>query len=461
MTPLITSYLSKYIKNIKPSDLQLSFWGGDVVLYNLELRPEAIEESLKDLVPFNLKSGCVKKLTMHIPWTAIGSEAITLSLESVECSVKLKNLKMSESTAAKPSESAPPSTTTIQPDDQSQQTPGYVQGLMNRIISNIKVDVQNMVVKVIEEESDMEMSFTVKSLQWYTTNSNWEAEYVYTDSSQGVYSICKRCIISNMTICLDQIGSGGQVEVYEEPFVPRCSLECRWMSRYEDGSLVENLIDVLSEELKFSVTEAQFSLFLHLLDWLLAMYYSYKKLKGRDDLENVGPEGEGARTIEEEEGNKPQVHVGSEANTPSPALSPVAESTEDMGWGAWMWSFVTPDGDELGTVKSVKQVSQPGLSLNLAVKNVTVDLKINQRRRNPVFFSSLKRISTQVMRMELLGCLAHISRVPSTTMLGVSAGIMSVNGWVGGTCPCRLKLKENQRHQHHDNFEETLVRMQQ
>ena len=32
ITPLLMSYLDKYVKNIKPSDLQLSFWGGDAVL---------------------------------------------------------------------------------------------------------------------------------------------------------------------------------------------------------------------------------------------------------------------------------------------------------------------------------------------------------------------------------------------------------------------------------------------
>ena len=44
ITPLLMSYVDKYIKNLKPSDLSLSLWGGDVVLYNLELRLDVLEK---------------------------------------------------------------------------------------------------------------------------------------------------------------------------------------------------------------------------------------------------------------------------------------------------------------------------------------------------------------------------------------------------------------------------------
>lgn len=44
ITPVLMSYVDKYIKNLKPSDLSLSLWGGDVVLYNLELRLDVLEK---------------------------------------------------------------------------------------------------------------------------------------------------------------------------------------------------------------------------------------------------------------------------------------------------------------------------------------------------------------------------------------------------------------------------------
>lgn len=51
ITPLLMSYVDKYIKNLKPSDLSLSLWGGDVVLYNLELRLDVLEKVRRISVP--------------------------------------------------------------------------------------------------------------------------------------------------------------------------------------------------------------------------------------------------------------------------------------------------------------------------------------------------------------------------------------------------------------------------
>ena len=450
ITPLITSYISKYIKNIKPSDLQLSFWGGDAVLHNLELRLEAIEELLKGLVPFHVKSGCVKKLTIHIPWTAIGSEAIIVSLDSVECSMKLKNLRLQSS--ARSTEPRPHQNITPTPTDEQGQMPGYVQGLMNRIANNIIIRVQNLVVKVIEEECDMLMSFSVKSLEWCAVNKRWRPEFLYSDSLQGDYELRKVCLVSDMTVCLDQIGSGGQVENYEEPFVYRCSLECRWMARYQNGYLVENGIEILSDEVAFSVTEVQFTLFLHLLDWLLAMYYSYKKLKGRDDL----VEQDEAERLESgmREKSSPPAQSKDEQTGIVQTKSPSPE--QEQGWGSWMWSFVTPDYDEGVTSKPVKPV--PALSLALLAKNIIVDFKMTHHRRFPVLFTTLKKPSSRVLRVEFVGCLARVNRVPSTTLLGVSVGIMSVNGWVGGVCPCKRVTEMTKKKRYvHQNFDESQV----
>ncbi len=44
ITPLLMGYVNKYIKNLKPSDLSLSVWGGDVVLQNLELNLDVLQQ---------------------------------------------------------------------------------------------------------------------------------------------------------------------------------------------------------------------------------------------------------------------------------------------------------------------------------------------------------------------------------------------------------------------------------
>ena len=440
ITPLLTSYLNKYIKNLKPSDLQLSFWGGDAVLKNLELKLDAIEEALRGVVPFELKSGRVKQLTIHIPWTAIGSEAIEVTLDSVECTIKLCNLRQQLSSLTPmetPLEKTTPRVTTDQP-----QAPGYVRGLLSRISNNIIVRVNNLILKVIEEETDILLSISIKELHMFTANEYWKRQFIYTDQLQEAHSLQKVAVVSGATVCLDVIGNSGQVEVYDEPILPQCDFECRWMASYHGNTLVENRVEILAKEITFSVSEQQFSSFLHLIDWFLAMYYSFKKLKGRDDQERSQ---DTERDASPSSSTEPTVSSSPEASIKSDDF----EQTQDS-WGAWFMSFVAPpsedNNDETGLTTPP---SSPSLSLGLYAQVLTIDFKVTQKRPHPVFFSSVRKPSRSVMLIEFIGCIARVDRVPTSTLLGVSVGIMSVNGWMKGMCPCNVVAMTTKK-RHHD-----------
>lgn len=43
ITPLLMGYLDKYVK-LRQEDFQLSLWGGDAVLNNLDLRLDELEK---------------------------------------------------------------------------------------------------------------------------------------------------------------------------------------------------------------------------------------------------------------------------------------------------------------------------------------------------------------------------------------------------------------------------------
>lgn len=62
VTPILMSYVNRYIKNLKPSDLQLSLWGGDVVLSKLELKLDVLEQVCYAYSSYSL-SLIYKKLT--------------------------------------------------------------------------------------------------------------------------------------------------------------------------------------------------------------------------------------------------------------------------------------------------------------------------------------------------------------------------------------------------------------
>ena len=440
LTPLLTSYLNKYIKNLKPSDLQLSFWGGDAILRNLELRLDAIEELLSSMAPFEMKSGNVKQLTVHIPWTSIGSEPIEITFESVECTIKLKDLSLSSKN--KPTETRQPAKET-QPSIDQPQAPGYLQGLISRISNNVILHVNNLLVKVIEEQCDLLMSVSVKQLNCCTANDNWEKAFVFTDSLRGDYHLHNLCFISDMTVCLDLVGSSGQVEVFESPFVPKCSLVCRLARYFKGGTFVETKLDVLCEgELHFSVSEQQFSLFLHLLDWLLAMYYSFKKLKGRDDNESSEEE-----LTTEQTKHSPSRSPKSGHKEVSGATKGSVDLEAQQNWGSWMMSIITGE-DEDETIEGNTVASPPPtLSLSVHAPSISVAFCATGCRQQPIFPSSFNkhRQTSQVVLARFTGCMARVVRAPSNAFLACSVGIMSVGAWVCGSCPCDEQTTPDRR----------------
>ena len=58
-------YVDKYIKNLKPSDLSLSLWGGDVVLYNLDLKLDVLEKVFVNFVTITLTITTYKYFTQN------------------------------------------------------------------------------------------------------------------------------------------------------------------------------------------------------------------------------------------------------------------------------------------------------------------------------------------------------------------------------------------------------------
>lgn len=59
--------------------------------------------------------------------------------------------------------------------------PGYVQSLINKIVSNIRIYCNNLILKYVEE--DIVLSMNVKLLMFESANDRWEAAYTgNTDS---------------------------------------------------------------------------------------------------------------------------------------------------------------------------------------------------------------------------------------------------------------------------------------
>ena len=442
ITPLLMSYIDKYVKNIKPSDLQLSFWGGAAVLKNLELRLDVLEQELR--YPLEFKSGKIRELMLHIPWNAIISRPVEVVIKDLEFVVKLKDIRTfspsggtSEEQRSQNESSAASQESTDGQKQAEEQTPG---GYMSRISHNVIFHIENLVVKVIEEECDMVLTINVGSIDHYATDEYWKRMFMYTDYYQGDYSLHKMFEVKDLVINLQTIESqsSGQGDGSREPFVQRCSFSCRLKYDYQGNVLAKKSTNVLFEAIDFSTDEQQFCLFIHFIDWILAMYYTSKRLKGRDDLPSSS-KAQASPEIPPSLTSEGYVDIQSPAVLPEEPSQYERSQGQNQGWGEWVWSFVgdTPDGGQQ-RLPGLDPSKPPSSTFAMFSKSVTINFKVTHQIQVPVFFS-VKSFTRPVLKVDFTGCMFQLDKEPSTQLFLVSVGIMSVEASVTGPCACVKK----------------------
>ena len=78
LTSVLNKLLGEYVHGISAKDISVAVFKGDVVLKNLRLKTEAL--NALDL-PFAVRSGLVGKLSLQIPWRALGKQPVVATIE--------------------------------------------------------------------------------------------------------------------------------------------------------------------------------------------------------------------------------------------------------------------------------------------------------------------------------------------------------------------------------------------
>ena len=303
ITPLLMGYVDKYVK-LKQEDFQLSLWGGDAVLNKLDLRLDAIEKAIK--LPISFKSGFIHELRIHVPWTKLGSEPVVVTINTIECILKLSDSSNDEreSVSSKSSasvKSAAASKPKIKRQETEELPPGYLQSLVNRILNNINIVINNLILKFVED--DIVLSMNVKSAECYSVNGDWTRSFIELTPAELVL---RRVVnFHDATLCLDKRNASGKIENYQDPLAYRCSITCRLYMLYD--SLHAKLpsstkLHFLCEKLDLSLTDTQVPMFFRLLELILAIYYGNLETNTSQGVQDAGLDVPESFTAEEVEG---------------------------------------------------------------------------------------------------------------------------------------------------------------
>lgn len=216
ITPLLIGYIDKYVK-LNKEDFQLSLWGGDVVLNKVDLRLDVIEEAIS--LPISFKSGFIHELRIHVPWTRIYSEAVVITVNTIECVLKLRSSSNDDvETASSKSDSSlakKPSTQPIRAAkiDEEDLPPGYLQSLLNKIINNVNIVINNLILKFVED--DIVLSLNVKSAECYSVDGDWARSFI--ELSLPDLMLRRILDLHDLTVCLDKRNADGKIESYQDP----------------------------------------------------------------------------------------------------------------------------------------------------------------------------------------------------------------------------------------------------
>ncbi|XP_041987845.1 vacuolar protein sorting-associated protein 13B isoform X2 [Aricia agestis] len=250
ISPILLSYVDKYVRDFKPADAQVSLWAGGVTLHNLVLKADVLQQEVS--LPFTLVSGRIHELLIQVPWTKIMSEPIIVTINTIECVLSLD-----------PPPDENPAQETSRPQE-VEAPPGYMQALIRRIVSNIAVRVNSLIVKYVHD--DIVLSLNVKKLTVDSVGTNWEP--VFADIDPQFPAIRRLVRLDDLTLCLDKTDSDGKIRFYQEPLLYRCQLDLRVLTKLVSASkrrATSLCIQLRSSKLAWGVTNEQLVLLLRLL----------------------------------------------------------------------------------------------------------------------------------------------------------------------------------------------------
>ncbi|XP_077951726.1 intermembrane lipid transfer protein VPS13B isoform X2 [Gasterosteus aculeatus] len=426
VTPLLMSYVNKYIKNLKPSDLQLSLWGGDVVLSKLDLKLDVLEQELK--LPFTFMSGHIHELRIHVPWTKLGSEPVVITINTMECILKLRDGAQDdhESGSSSTSRSVSDSSKAVAKPRRPQQAapsdpdlpPGYVQSLIRRVVNNVNIVVNNLILKYVED--DIVLSVNITSAECYTVDDMWERAFMDITAPELV--LRKVINFADCTVCLDKRNASGKIEFYQDPLLYKCSFRTRLHFTYDNiNSKIPSVIKIqtMVESLKLSITDQQLPMFIRILELIIALYYG--EIGGHKE-----GEGEEASVLVREAG---AILPGMDVDLENQGASQYSSQDlymqsggleeGDQGWVSWAWSFIPAIvGEEEGYEEGLYEQGEAGgiptnpqqltprdpiVSIGFYCTKASVTFKLTETQSESSYYSPQKVKSREVLCLEQEG----------------------------------------------------------
>ncbi|KAK6186959.1 hypothetical protein SNE40_006214 [Patella caerulea] len=431
ITPLLMGYLDKYVE-LRQEDFKINFWEGDATLKTVKLRTDFFEKLLQ--IPVIFKSGQIKELKIYVPWHKINSEPIVITLKTVECVLKVRDTAYDDNSSSHSSEQvkkqlqAAKAKQKLKRTDSEVLPPGYMQGMISRILNNITLVIDNLVIKFVED--DIVLSVNVMSAECYPVDINWNRAFV--DFNPPEFTSRKVLKFCDLTVCMDRADASGNIQSYEQPLLFKCIVACRILMTYDSvNAKLPKLtrFNLFCEELKATISDNQLPIFIRLIELCIALYYGVIHIPVSE--KKLEPDKQEVTRSSADETNE----AGNEVNA------------YGQGWGEWAWSFVVAEEEEESSETTssvdVKPVV-PVVSIGFYIHNATIQLQLSEKIKESEKFKGKNRLFHPFLFLQMEGLSAEIL-LHGMTFFNAQCGITWFKVQTRGPCVCGENDAEDQR----------------
>ncbi|KAG9243121.1 hypothetical protein BJ878DRAFT_543588 [Calycina marina] len=231
---ILGKFLPQYVSNFNASQLQVGIWSGDVKLQNLELKKEALDRLH---LPINVVAGRLGQLTLNIPWSKLGKEAVKVVVEDVTLLVapkeeskydaedeerrdhqnKINKLEEADIRKNRDSEGASA--------EEQTKNESFTTALINKIIANLQITVKNIHIRYEDSISDEGHPFSVgvmlEEFSAHSTDDMWNPAFIQNASGTNH----KIASLSSLAVYWDTdtklLGTGRESEADESKASPQ------------------------------------------------------------------------------------------------------------------------------------------------------------------------------------------------------------------------------------------------
>ena len=152
---------------------------------------------------------------------------------------------------------------------------GYLENLINKIKHNIRVEINNFVVKY--QEPEFVMRTTIQKLVLTAADEFWQPAFFDISSNEDL-NFRQVCKIENLTINVDTRDpqTGNIDETFPDPFLSKTQLEIRIFNVFKSKRAGKpNLmkIDLLFEKVNIAIADKQLPIGIRLANLIIALYY--------------------------------------------------------------------------------------------------------------------------------------------------------------------------------------------